>query len=142
MPPTRLVAILSFFLNPQIGQSLICYDCPSYGAECARPGDENFGELLECPDSPRAACVSIHRLTVIRRTHSIINYQNMAPYFSRICVFRTQISANYSKSGVQILAPDGQHLFVLFLFIFKFSIQNLILLFSTIQYISMFVQIK
>ena len=74
MPPTRLFAILSFFLNPQIGQSLICYDCPSYGAECARPGDENFGELLECPDSPRAACVSIHRLTVIRRTHSIINY--------------------------------------------------------------------
>ena len=134
MPPTRLVAILSFFLNPQIGQSLICYDCPSYGAECARPGDENFGELLECPDSPRAACVSIHRLTVIRRTHSIINYitQNMVPYFSRICVFRTQISANCSKSGVKILAPDGQHLFVLFLIIFKFSIQNLILLFSTI----------
>ena len=69
-----IICHLKLYLNPQIGQSLICYDCPSYGAECARPGDENFGELLECPDSPRAACVSIHRLTVIRRTHSIINY--------------------------------------------------------------------
>ena len=36
----------------------------------------------------------------------------MVPYFSRICVFRTQISANCSKSGVQILAPDGWSTFV------------------------------
>ena len=61
------------FFNPQIGQSLICYDCPSYGAECAKPYDENFGELMECPDSPNAACLSIYRLIDIRRTHSIIN---------------------------------------------------------------------
>ena len=43
-------------------QSLICYDCPSYGAECRKPFDENFGELMECPDSPNAACLSIYRL--------------------------------------------------------------------------------
>jgi hypothetical protein len=89
-----------YFLNPQIGQSLICYDCPSYGAKCSIPGDENFGELMECPDSPKAACLSIYRLIYQKNTFYYQLTQNMKPYFSKICVFRTQISANCSKSGV------------------------------------------
>ena len=69
----KLSHFIYLFLNPQIGQSLICYDCPSYGAECAKPYDENFGELMECPDSPNAACLTIYRLIYIKRTHSTIH---------------------------------------------------------------------
>ena len=57
----KLNTILIFILNPQIGQSLKCYDCPTWGSECAFPGDENIGKLIECPESPRAACLTNHR---------------------------------------------------------------------------------
>ena len=38
-----------------------CYECGSWGFECAHDGDENIGELVECPDSPNVACLTTHR---------------------------------------------------------------------------------
>ena len=65
------------------------------------------------------------RLIHIIRTSYIINYPTRQDL-----LFRSQISSNCSKSGVQITTPADQDNFVIFVFIFKFSMQNQTLLFQ------------
>ena len=83
----QIHTILICILTPQIGQSLKCYECNQWGSECAIPGNENFGELIECPDSPRAACLTDHRYAgPLRRCTELPDQIN-----DKDCIMRNEI---------------------------------------------------
>ena len=45
----KIIFINFFYCLLWKGLSLNCYECNSPGAECSPVGDDNYGELVECP---------------------------------------------------------------------------------------------
>ena len=58
------------------GYALKCYECNSMGADCTYPGDEDFGELVECPDSPKVACLTTHYYETTRQCAELPTFIN------------------------------------------------------------------
>ena len=71
---------ISFHLSVN---SLKCYECNSFGAECAPIGDDYYGELVECAEGE--AC-----FTTFRYTGNLVRYCRKLPenIYDKECVMK------------------------------------------------------